>query len=101
MRIKSKIINWLGDCAKQQTESHLFPFCHTFYSQSSLDKLESIEKNDCQKNTHSAAAYALSSSYQGGYSSASNGTQMAVTHGKRVRSSCHRLEEQQDEFFQL
>lgn len=73
-------------------------------SQSSLDKLASIEDNDFQENTHSAAAYALSSSYHsGGYggSSSSNGTQMVVTHGKRVKSSLHRLEEQQDEFYQL
>ncbi|XP_055325546.1 lysM and putative peptidoglycan-binding domain-containing protein 2 [Sitodiplosis mosellana] len=73
-------------------------------SQSSLNKLASIEDNDFQENTHSAAAYALSSSYHsGGYGSsgASNGTQMVVTHGKRVKTSLHRLEEQQDEFYQL
>ncbi|XP_031633063.1 lysM and putative peptidoglycan-binding domain-containing protein 2 [Contarinia nasturtii] len=73
-------------------------------SQSSLDKLASIEDNNFQENTHSAAAYALSSSYHsGGYGGAgtSNGTQLVVTHGKRVKSSLHRLEEQQDEFYQL
>lgn len=73
-------------------------------SQSSIAKLASIEDNDYQENTHSAAAYALSSSsyHSGGYGGTSNGgTQMVVTHGKRVKSSLHRLEEQQDEFYQL
>lgn len=82
-------------------------FCLYFEicSQSSLNKLASLEDNDFQGNTHSAAAYALSSSsyHSGGYggSGTSNGTQMVVTHGKRVKSSLHRLEEQQDEFYQL
>lgn len=74
-------------------------------SQSSIDKLASIDDNNFQENTHSAAAYALSSSsyHSGGYGGAgtSNCTQMVVTHGKRVKSSLHRLEEQQDEFYQL
>lgn len=83
-------------------------FSRFICSQSSLNRLASIEDNDLQENTHSAAAYALSSSsYQsggygyGGGGSTANGTQMVVTHGKRVKSSLHRLEEQQDEFFQL
>lgn len=87
------------------------------FSQSSLNRLASVEleDNDFQENTHSAAAYALStSSYQsggygfssysgggGGGSAAGNGTQMVVKHGKRVKSSLRRLQEQQDELFQL
>lgn len=90
------------------------------FSQSSLNRLASVEleDNDFQENTHSAAAYALStSSYQsGGYGSgissynsgygggsggAGNGTQMVVKHGKRVKNSLLRLQEQQDELFQL
>lgn len=75
------------------------------HSQSNLNTLTSLDDNGLQENTHSAAAYALSS-YQGGGSGGSgmsnNGThQMVVTHGKRVKSSLHRLEKQQDEFFQL
>lgn len=89
---------------KIRIESNTFWFWFWNCSQSSLNRLASIEDNDFQENTHSAAAYALSSSYQNsvpGGSGTSNGTQMVVTHGKRVKSSLHRLEEQQDEFYQL
>lgn len=85
------------------------------FSQNSLNRLASveIEDNNFQENTHSAAAYALStSSYQsGGYGSGisghsgahntGNGTQLVVKHEKRVKSSLRKLQEQQDEMFQL
>lgn len=78
-----------------------FYFLHVIrHSQSSLNL-----SDDGSDNAHSSAAYALSTSYQnhnGSYEgNNSNGTQM-LAHGRRVKkSSLHRLEEQQDEFYQL
>lgn len=62
----------------------------------------SQDDNDLE-GTHSAASYALSSSYQNSSGSNNNNNinQTVVTQGRRVKSSLHRLEEQQDEFYQL
>lgn len=73
----------------------------SFDSQSSLNRLASIEDNDFPANTHSAAAYALSSYHSGGTSTGHNGTQMVVSQGKHVKSTLHQLEVLQDELFQL
>lgn len=77
---------WIFYCS--QNSSHLFTSLET----SSLD------------DAHSSAAYALSNSYHSrnaGYNENGNNNTPMTTHGRRVKHTLHRLEKQQDEFYQL
>lgn len=61
--------------------------------------------DDGFENAHSSAAYALSNSYHsrnGGHTENGSNGQSMTSHGRRVKhTTLHRLEKQQDEFYQL
>lgn len=75
-------------------------------SQNSANLFRSLDESMSPENTHSSAAYALSSSYHtknGSYNDNgyNRGTPMTSQTRRINKQMHHRLEEQQDEFFEL